>query len=132
MTAGIVATSWIGAGTVGAWGVCGIAAANAIGISLTAALLLAGMNEKRSVPIRTRLVVHELSKPVRAALLAAVAGALCASRFDQPEHALLTGGAAVAVVYVLLLRLLGVQAVAPAFRTALRSVTRRLPHARSR
>ncbi|MDQ1038543.1 putative peptidoglycan lipid II flippase [Streptomyces sp. V3I8] len=132
MTAGIVATSWIGAATVGAWGVCGIAAANATGITLTAALLLSGMNERRSVPIRTRRVVHELSKPVRAAVLAAVAGSLCASRLDSPGAALFTGGLAVSVVYVLLLRLLGVQAVAPAFRTALRSVTRRLPHARSR
>ncbi|KAA0921895.1 murein biosynthesis protein MurJ [Streptomyces apricus] len=132
MAAGIVATSWIGAATVGAWGVCGIAAANATGITLTAALLLSGMNERRSVPIRTRRVVHELSKPVRAAVLAAVAGSLCASRFGSPGTALLTGGVTVAVVYVLLLRLLGVQAVAPAFRTALRSVTRRLPHARSR
>ncbi|WP_413757304.1 murein biosynthesis integral membrane protein MurJ [Streptomyces sp. MMBL 11-3] len=132
MAAGIVATSWIGAATVGAWGVCGIAAANATGITLTAALLLSGMNERRSVPIRTRRVVHELSKPVRAAVLAAVAGSLCASRFGSPGTALFTGGVTVAVVYVLLLRLLGVQAVAPAFRTALRSVTRRLPHARSR
>ncbi|MFE9681740.1 murein biosynthesis integral membrane protein MurJ [Streptomyces sp. NPDC006285] len=132
MAAGIVATSWIGAGTVGTWGVRGIAAANAIGITLTAALLLSGMSERRSVPIRTRRVVHELSKPVRAAVAAAVAGALCASRFDAPEAALLTGGLTVTVVYVLLLRLLGVQAVAPAFRTVLRSVTRRLPHARFR
>ncbi|MFD9439417.1 lipid II flippase MurJ [Streptomyces sp. NPDC060006] len=132
MTAGIVATSWIGAATVGTWGVCGIAAANAIGITVTAALLLSGMNERRSVRIRTRRVVHELTKPVRAAVCAAVAGALVASRFDPPELALLTGGATVTVVYVLLLRLLGVQAVAPAFRTALRSVTRRLPHARFR
>ncbi|MFJ2262010.1 murein biosynthesis integral membrane protein MurJ [Streptomyces sp. NPDC087844] len=132
MTAGIVATSWIGAATVGAWGVSGIAAANAIGITLTAALLLSGMNERRSVPIHTRRVVHELTKPLRAAGCAAVAGALCASRFDPPALALLTGGLTVTLVYVLLLRLLGVQAVAPAFRTALRSVTRRLPHARFR
>ncbi|MFJ8936199.1 murein biosynthesis integral membrane protein MurJ [Streptomyces sp. NPDC102365] len=132
MAAGIVATSWIGAATVGAWGVSGIAAANAVGITLTAALLLSGMNERRSVPIRTRRVVHELSKPLRAAGCAAVAGALCASRFEAPALALCGGGTTVALVYVLLLRLLGVQAVAPAFRTALRSVTRRLPHARLR
>lgn len=90
------------------------------------------MNERRSVPIRTRGVVHELTKPFRAAVCAAVAGALVASRFESPELALLTGGLTVTFVYVLLLRLLGVQAVAPAFRTALRSVTRRLPHARFR
>jgi putative peptidoglycan lipid II flippase len=132
MAAGIVATSWIGAGTVDAWGVRGIAAANAIGITVTAALLLSGMGERRSVPIRTRRVVHELSKPVRAAVCAAVAGAFCASRVDSPELALAAGGLTVTVVYVLLLRVLGVQAVAPAFRTALRSVTRRLPHVRFR
>ncbi|WP_328938498.1 murein biosynthesis protein MurJ [Streptomyces tauricus] len=132
MAAGIVATSWIGAATVGAWGVSGIAAANAVGITLTAALLLSGMNERRSVPIRTRRVVHELSKPLRAAVCAAVAGALVASRFDSSAPALFAGGLTVTLVYVLLLRLLGVQAVAPAFRTALRSVTRRLPHARCR
>ncbi|MGW3939085.1 lipid II flippase MurJ [Streptomyces phaeochromogenes] len=132
MAAGIVATSWIGAGTVDAWGVRGIAAANAIGITVTAALLLSGMGERRSVPIRTRRVVHELSKPVRAAVCAAVAGAFCASRVDSPELALAAGGLTVTVVYVLLLRVLGVKAVAPAFRTALRSVTRRLPHVRFR
>ncbi|BCL30536.1 murein biosynthesis integral membrane protein MurJ [Streptomyces aurantiacus] len=142
MTAGIVATSWIGAGTVGTWGVRGIAAANAIGITVTAALLLSGMDERRSVPIRTRRVVHELSRPLRAAVCAAVTGALCASRFDSPQLALLAGGVTVTVIYVLLLRLLGVRfGGAPAttrttlpiaFRTALRSVTRRLPHDRSR
>ncbi|MEV2193426.1 lipid II flippase MurJ [Streptomyces phaeochromogenes] len=132
MAAGIVATSWIGAGTVDAWGVRGIAAANAIGITVTAALLLSGMGERRSVPIRTRRVVHELSKPVRAAVCAAIAGAFCASRVDSPELALAAGGLTVTVVYVLLLRVLGVKAVAPAFRTALRSVTRRLPHVRFR
>ncbi|MFD3311693.1 murein biosynthesis integral membrane protein MurJ [Streptomyces sp. NPDC058694] len=132
MAAGIVATSWIGAGTVEAWGVRGIAAANAIGITVTAGLLLSGMGERRSVPIRTRRVLHELSKPVRAAVCAAVAGAFCASRVDSPELGLAAGGLTVTVVYVLLLRVLGVKAVAPAFRTALRSVTRRLPHVRFR
>ncbi|MFD3376067.1 MULTISPECIES: lipid II flippase MurJ [unclassified Streptomyces] len=132
MAAGIVATSWIGAGTVETWGVRGIAAANAIGITVTAGLLLSGMGERRSVPIRTRRVLHELSKPVRAAVCAAVAGAFCASRVDSPELALAAGGLTVTVVYVLLLRVLGVKAVAPAFRTALRSVTRRLPHVRFR
>ena len=132
MTAGIIATSWIGAGAVGTWGVCGIAAANAIGITVTAALLLCGMSERRSVPIRVRRVVHELTKPVRAAVCAAAAGAFCASHLDSPELALAAGGLTVAAVYVLLLRVLGVRVGAPAFRTALRSVTRRLPHVRSR
>lgn len=92
MTAGIIATSWIGALTVGSWGVLGIAAANALGITISAALLLYGMGP-RSVPIRTREVLAELSKPVRAALVAAVAGGLCASRMDSPLLGLLAAWA---------------------------------------
>ncbi|WP_369222823.1 lipid II flippase MurJ [Streptomyces sp. R39] len=42
MTAGVVTTTWIGVGTVDSWGVSGIAAANAAGITVTAALLLVG------------------------------------------------------------------------------------------
>lgn len=127
MTAGIIATSWIGALTVGAWGVCGIAAANAGGITLSALLLLYGMGP-RSVPIRIRHVVTEIGKPVRAALVAAAAGATCASRVDSPLLGLLVGGTVVTVVFALLAWALRVQALAP----ALRSITRRLPHVRFR
>jgi putative peptidoglycan lipid II flippase len=127
MTAGIIATSWIGAWAVGAWGVCGIAAANAAGITLSALLLLYGMGT-RSVPIRTRAVVTEIGKPVRAALVATVAGTLCASRVDSPLLGLTVGGTVVTVVFVLLAWVLKVQGLAP----ALRSLTRRLPHVRLR
>jgi putative peptidoglycan lipid II flippase len=127
MTVGIIATSWIGALTVGSWGVLGIAAANALGITISAVFLLYGMGP-RSVPIRTRQVLAEISKPVRAAGLAAVAGGLCASHVDSPVLALLTGGTVVTVVFALLAWALGVQGFAP----ALRSLTQRLPHARFR
>ncbi|MFD4522437.1 lipid II flippase MurJ [Streptomyces sp. NPDC058470] len=127
MTVGIIATSWIGALTVGYWGVLGIAAANALGITISAVFLLYGMGP-RSVPIRTRQVLAEISKPVRAAVVAAVVGGLCASRVDSPLLALVTGGTVVTVVFALLARALGVQGFAP----ALRSLTQRLPHARFR
>ncbi|MGW7045985.1 murein biosynthesis integral membrane protein MurJ [Streptomyces avermitilis] len=127
MTAGIVATSWIGAGTVGSFGVLGIAAANAAGITLTALILLYGMGT-RSVPIRTRRVLAEMSKPLRAAAVACVVGGFCASRIDSPALGLAAGGTAVTVVFLLLARVLGVQDLAPALRT----VTRRLPYARIR
>ncbi|GGN54589.1 membrane protein [Streptomyces albiflavescens] len=127
MTAGIITTSWIGALTVGSWGVCGIAAANAVGVTVSAGLLLYGMGS-RSVPIRTRRVVAELSKPVRAAVVASLAGGLCASRADSPVLGLLAGGTAVTVVFALLAWALRVQGFAP----ALRSVTRRRPHVRFR
>ncbi|MFE9999449.1 murein biosynthesis integral membrane protein MurJ [Streptomyces avermitilis] len=127
MTAGIVATSWLGAGTVGSFGVLGIAAANAAGITLTALILLYGMGA-RSVPIRTRRVLAEMSKPLRAAVVACVVGGFCASRIDSPALGLAAGGTAVTVVFLLLARVLGVQDLAPALRT----VTRRLPYARIR
>ncbi|MDW4909608.1 lipid II flippase MurJ [Streptomyces sp. ADMS] len=133
MTAGVVATSWIGAWTVGRWGVCGIAAANAAGITLSAALLLCGMGP-RSVPIRTRRVLAELSKPVRAAVCATAVGVFVTSRIDGPVAGLAAGTATVTVVYLLLGLLMGAQAV-QSFVLALRSVcsmTRRLPHARKR
>lgn len=127
MASGIVATSWIGAATVDSWGVLGIAAANAIGITLTALLLLRGMRG-RAVPIRTRQVVGEMSRPVRAAVAAGVVGMYCADRFDSPVLGLAVGGVVVALVFVLLASALGASGVTP----ALRSVTRRLPYVRNR
>ncbi|MZD54550.1 lipid II flippase MurJ, partial [Streptomyces sp. SID5606] len=55
MAVGIAATAGAGAWAVGPWGVTGIAAANAAGITVTGALLLAGMGP-RSVPVRVRRV----------------------------------------------------------------------------
>ncbi|MFF3447334.1 murein biosynthesis integral membrane protein MurJ [Streptomyces sp. NPDC002667] len=127
MSAGIVATCWTGALAVGPWGVCGIAAANAAGITLTAVLLLYGMGP-RSVPIRTRKVVAEIGKPLRAALTAAVTGGLCASGVDSPLLGLVVGGTVVTVVFALLAWAFRVEG----FASALRSVTRRVSHARFR
>ncbi|MFF5531781.1 murein biosynthesis integral membrane protein MurJ [Streptomyces cinerochromogenes] len=127
MAVGIAATCWIGAGTVGSWGVTGIAAANATGITLTAALLLAGMRG-RSVPIRTGPVLHELSRPLRAAAVAAVAGGLVAGLPSAPLAGLAAGGATVTVVFALLGWVLGAQDLAPALRSV-RTLSRRLAHA---
>ncbi|MGW2028669.1 murein biosynthesis integral membrane protein MurJ [Streptomyces sp. NPDC001811] len=127
MTAGIVATSWVGAWTLGSWGVTGIAAANAAGITLTAVLLLAGMR-RRSVPIRTGPVLHELSRPLRAAVVATVAGGFVASLPSAPLSGLAAGTATVTVVFVLLGRALGAQGFAPALRSV-RTLTRKLAHA---
>ncbi|MEU0333257.1 lipid II flippase MurJ [Streptomyces sp. NPDC006193] len=127
MIAGVAATSWLGAWAAGSWGVTGIAAANATGITLTAVLLLAGMR-RRSVPIRTGAVLHELTRPLRAAAVAAVAGAFVASLPVAPLAGLAAGGATVTAVFVLLCWALGAQGFAPALRTA-RTLTRRLAHA---
>ncbi|MFF8730433.1 murein biosynthesis integral membrane protein MurJ [Streptomyces sp. NPDC015171] len=127
MAAGIVATSWIGVWTVGPWGVTGIAAANATGITVTAVLLLAGVR-RRGVPIRTGPVLRELSRPLRAAVPAAVAGTLAASLPSSPLAGLAVGGATVTVVFVLLGWALGIQGLAAAV-VSVRTLTRRLAHA---
>ncbi|MFF6995131.1 lipid II flippase MurJ [Streptomyces sp. NPDC008313] len=127
MVSGLLVTSAAGAWAVGPFGVCGIAAANAVGITFSAGLLLAGMGE-RSVPIRTRRVLAEFARPAAAALAAAVAGTLCAGRPGSPLLGLALGGAAVTLVFALLARALGVKGLEP----AVRSVTRRLPHVRFR
>ncbi|KAB1986225.1 murein biosynthesis integral membrane protein MurJ [Streptomyces triticiradicis] len=127
MTAGIVATCSAGALAVGPWGVRGIALANAAGITLTAVLLLHGTGP-RSVPIRTRKVVAEIGKTLRAALTAAATGGLCASGVDSPLLGLAVGGTVVTVVFALLAWAFRVEE----FTSALRSVTRRVPYARFR
>jgi putative peptidoglycan lipid II flippase len=127
MAAGIVVTSWIGTLTVGRYGVIGIAAANAVGITATALLLLAGMGP-RSVPIRTRRVLVELSRPVRAAVAAAAVGIFVAAHPADPLTGLAAGATAVTVVFVLLGWALDAQGFAPALRSVA-TVTRRLAHA---
>ncbi|MGW0497528.1 murein biosynthesis integral membrane protein MurJ [Streptomyces sp. NPDC003007] len=127
MTAGIVATSWIGAATAGSWGVLGITAGNAVGITLTALILLYGM-ETRGVPIRIRPLLAAMGRPLRAAAVACGVGGFCASLADSPTLGFAAGGTVVAVVFFLLARVPGEQRLT----SALRTVTRRLPHARFR
>lgn len=152
MAVGVVATAVVGARAVGPWGVTGIAAANAVGITVTAALLLAGMGP-RSVPVRIRRVLGDLGRPVLAAAVATGAGALAAARVTGASGAsgvsgaaadgaqaglpLAVGAATVGGVFVALCLVLGVRgldtALAPV-RPArfLHPVTRRHPHGRFR
>ncbi|MDN0196927.1 lipid II flippase MurJ [Streptomyces sp. S.PNR 29] len=136
MAAGIAVTSAIGAATVHAWGVAGIAAANAFGITVTAALMLVGLRTSRphsphGVSIRVRQVLAELSRPVCAALVATVAGAFVASRLHSPVAGLTAGCLTVTAVFVLLACALGAQGSASALRSV-RTLTRRLTHGRFR
>ncbi|MET8976273.1 lipid II flippase MurJ [Streptomyces sp. NPDC004539] len=132
MAAGIVVTSWIGALTVGSLGVTGIAVANAAGITVTALVLLAGMGP-RSVPVHVRGVLHELSRPVRAALVATVLGTYAAGHVSGgPLTGAVAGGLTAIVVFLLLGWALDAQGVEPVLRST-RSATRRLAaHVRSR
>ncbi|MFJ4537634.1 lipid II flippase MurJ [Streptomyces tibetensis] len=136
MAAGIAVTSWIGAGAVHSWGVAGIAAANALGITVTATLLLAGLRTGRpdsahSVSVRVRPVLAELSRLVSAAAVATAAGAFAASRLPSPVAGLTAGLLTVTFVFVPLSWAFGAQSSASALRS-LRAVTRRLAHGRFR
>ncbi|MFD5051321.1 murein biosynthesis integral membrane protein MurJ [Streptomyces tendae] len=155
MAVGVVATAVVGARAVGPWGVTGIAAANAAGITVTAALLLAGMGP-RSVPVRIRRVLGDLGRPVLAAAVATGAGALAAARFTGASAAagaaaasgaaadgaqaglpLAVGAATVGGVFVALCLVLGVRGLGTALAPVrpfrfLHPVTRRHPHGRFR
>ncbi|MER5506128.1 lipid II flippase MurJ [Streptomyces sp. NPDC002766] len=128
MTAGIVVTAWIGSFTVLPWGVDGIATANAAGITVSAALLLAGMG-RGGVPIRTRRVLAELTKPLRAAVVATPAGAFVAQHIASPVPALAAGCLTATTVFLLLGLALRAQGLDPALHSV-RTVTRRLKHGR--
>ncbi|MGW2647721.1 lipid II flippase MurJ [Streptomyces sp. NPDC001393] len=101
MAVGLIVNIVGGAWAVGFWGARGIAAANAAGITLTALLLLLGMGA-HSVPVRVRRVVAELTKPVRAALCAAGAGAVCARSFASSPAAVAMGCVSATAVFLAL------------------------------
>ncbi|CAL9311032.1 lipid II flippase MurJ [Streptomyces sp. SudanB182_2057] len=127
MAAGIAATWGIGACTAGSRGAVGIAAANAAGITLTAALLLAG-TARRGVPLRAGAVLRGLARPLGAAGGATAAGALAAGVPSGAPAGFAAGAATVTVVFLLLGGAPGVRALAPALRPV-RSLPQRLAHA---
>ncbi|MET9965712.1 lipid II flippase MurJ [Streptomyces sp. NPDC006356] len=133
MGAGALATAVISAWAVAPWGARGLAAANAAGITLTAVLLLKGLGP-RSVPVRVRPVVDELSRPVRAAVCAAGAGGVCAGLFESPVAAVAVGCLCVTVVFLSLAWVLdaaGVRALLLFVTHSVRSsLTRKLRHGR--
>ncbi|MFD7132999.1 murein biosynthesis integral membrane protein MurJ [Streptomyces sp. NPDC059894] len=130
MAVGIVVTCVLGASAVRPFGVYGIAAANAAGITVTALVLLAGTGP-RTVPIRVRLVLRDLSRPLRAAVAATLAGTLVADRFTAPVPGLGAGTLTAAAVFVLIGWALGDRGIATA-SSSVRSAIRRLPYVRSR
>ncbi|MET8897164.1 lipid II flippase MurJ [Streptomyces albogriseolus] len=140
MGVGIVVTSVIGALAVGRWGVAGIAAANAVGITVTAVLLLTGLRAAPAgdapgtaagVTVGVRRVLADLGRPVLASVLAVAAGVFAAGRFASPVAALAAGCLAVTAVFVpIALSALGVGAATA--RRSVRTVTRRLTHGRTR
>ncbi|MEV1025532.1 lipid II flippase MurJ [Streptomyces sp. NPDC050264] len=121
MAAGMTLTAGAGTWAVAFWGVGGIAAANALGITFTAVLLLTAM-DRRSVPVRLPVVLLELGKTLLAAVAATGAGLLCTSRIEQPLAALALACLAIGAVFAFLLWALNVQAFLPAVRIATRKL----------
>ncbi|MEU5652189.1 lipid II flippase MurJ [Streptomyces pseudogriseolus] len=136
MGVGIAVTSLTGVLAVGRWGVAGIAAANAAGITVTAALLLLGLRATPSgdapgVTVGVRRVLADLGRPVLGSVLAVAAGVFAAGRFASPVAALAAGCLAVTAVFApIALSALGVGAATA--RRSVRTVTRRLTHGRTR
>ncbi|GAA1280476.1 MULTISPECIES: murein biosynthesis integral membrane protein MurJ [Streptomyces] len=128
MAVGMGATAGVGSWAVDLWGVRGIAGANAFGITLTAVLLLAGM-DRRSVPVDVSRVLAEMGKPLLAATGATVAGLMAAASFTSPLAAGAAGCLAVTAVFVLLLWALRAESLVPLV-PVVRSATRRPRHAR--
>ncbi|MFI7399193.1 murein biosynthesis integral membrane protein MurJ [Streptomyces sp. NPDC049541] len=133
MGVGAFATVVIGALAVRPWGACGIAAANATGITLTALLMLHGLGP-RNVPVRVRRVVAELVRPVCAAALATVAGLVVAGLFTSPAAAVTACCVCVTVVFLLLAWVLDAadarSLLLPLAQSLRHSVTRKLGHGR--
>ncbi|WP_241672092.1 lipid II flippase MurJ [Streptomyces sp. IB2014 016-6] len=120
MFLGLLLTTAGGALLVGVWGVLGIAAGNALGITLTAVLLLHGV-ARHSVPVRVRHMTGGLVKLSAAAASATGAGWLCGALIPSPVPAAAVACVVVAAVFLVIAR--AVQA--PEIDSVIRSVTRK-------
>jgi putative peptidoglycan lipid II flippase len=105
MAAGLAVTVAAGALAVGAFGVNGIAAANAAGISTTALLLLRGLGS-RGVAIQVRSVGGRIGRLTVAAAAATAAGLFAAPLTGGPLQSLAAGALLLPAVFLLTARAL--------------------------
>ncbi|MEW1721511.1 lipid II flippase MurJ [Streptomyces sp. NPDC093109] len=105
MIAGLALTTVAGSLLVQGWGVRGIAAANALGITLTAALMLTGL-ARHSVPLDTRFMAGGLVKLSAAAAAATGAGWLCGALVVSPALGAASACAVIAAVFLVIARAL--------------------------
>ncbi|GAA2424005.1 lipid II flippase MurJ [Streptomyces macrosporus] len=125
MAVGLLLTIAAGALTAPYWGVHGIAAANAAGITTTALLLLRGLRT-RMLPIKVRRVTAGLARLALAATVAGAAGWAAAPLIDSPLLTALAGGLVVPAAFTA--AALAVRA--PEVATLFTAVTRRFRHVR--
>ncbi|MFF4244509.1 lipid II flippase MurJ [Streptomyces sp. NPDC001822] len=100
MSAGLLVTTGAGMALAGPFGVDGIAAANAVGISTAALLMLLGLRG-RAVPVRTGAVALSLLRPAAAAAVAAGAAGLATDLVSGPLAGLAAGCLAVLAAFLL-------------------------------
>lgn len=125
MLLGLALTTAGGALLVGVWGVLGIAAGNALGITVTAVLLLHGV-ARHSVPVRVRHMTGGLVKLSAAAAAATGAGWLCGALIPAVVPAAAVACLAVAAVFLVIARALQ----APEIDSLVRSATRKFVNVR--
>ncbi|MEU2085942.1 lipid II flippase MurJ [Streptomyces albus] len=125
MGVGLAVTAGAGVPAAGLWGVYGIAAANALGITTTAALLLRGLGA-RVVAIDVPRVAGGLLRLLLAAGAAAAAGWAAAGLCAAPLAGAALGGVVVPVAFVCVGLLVGAPELPQLFTT----VKRRITHAR--
>ncbi|MFI6105773.1 murein biosynthesis integral membrane protein MurJ [Streptomyces sp. NPDC051310] len=122
MVCGVAASGGAGALLAGPWGTAGIAAANALGITLTAGLLLGGVHRQR-VPLAAGQLARGLGRLAAAAVPATAAGWLCAAA-RPPLLAVPLALAAVTVTFLAAACALR----APVVPSLIRTAARRLAH----
>lgn len=128
MAAGLLVTAVAGAALAGPHGAPGIAGANALGIAVTAGLLLRGLSA-RMIPLRTGRLLAALGLLLPAAGAAAAAGRLAAVLLPAAPAALAAGALLVPATLLAACRLLRVTEVLALTEAARRALRRRLRHA---
>ncbi|MFD7290061.1 murein biosynthesis integral membrane protein MurJ [Streptomyces sp. NPDC059863] len=119
MLTGLALTTGAGALLVQVWGVLGIAAANALGITVTAALMLHGVG-RHSVPVSLRFMTGGLVKLSAAAAAATGSGWLCGALVPSPLLGAMAACVVVGAVFLVIAHALR----APETDTILRFLTR--------
>lgn len=124
MGVGLAVTVAVDAATVGAWGVYGIAAGNAAGITVTAALLVRGLGAQ-TIAVGVRRLTVATARIAAAAAAATAAGWCVAAALPDPSAALAACCVAVPVTFAAAATAVGV----PEVPYLLAHLKRRLPYA---
>ncbi|MFB9555493.1 lipid II flippase MurJ [Streptomyces roseoviridis] len=128
MGAGLLVTAVTGVVAARPWGAVGIAGANALGITLTAVMLLLGAH-RQSVPVDVRRLGEGLLRLATAGAWATGAAWLCALAVRPPALSLAVAAVVVGGVFLLFLRC---APKAPDIPPLPRTPRRRTSHARRR